>query len=171
MKYSKAQIIYHWLTVAVLIAMVLSGLAYTYDWIDKGSMGFHQIAGQAFIAILIMRLIARLTHPTKAGRTHHTSFEDLMARTVHGGLYICMIAYVVTGYVAASGLRDPMLLAPVNQGFARSDTGELFLEAHFALKWILLALFTIHIVAVLKHRFWDKDATNSNMTLTFRKDK
>ncbi len=170
MKYSKAQIIYHWLTVAVLAAMVLSGLAYTYDWIDTGSIRLHQIVGQVFIVILLIRMTARLTHPVKTTATHHTPFEVLMARLVHGGLYLCMIAYVVTGYVAASGLRDPLLIAAVDQGFARSDTGELFLEAHFTLKWVLLALFALHLAAVLKHRFWDKDTTNSNMTLTFRKE-
>lgn len=170
MKYSKTQIINHWLTVAVLIVMVLSGLAYTYDWVDTGSMGLHQIAGQVFIAIVVVRIIARLTHPVKADHAAHTPVENLMARVVHTALYLCMIAYIVTGYIAASGLRDPMLIAAVDQGFARSDIGELFLEAHFALKWILLALFSIHLVAVLKHRFWDKDTTSSHMTLTFRKD-
>ncbi len=169
MKYSKAQIINHWLTVAILVVMVLSGLAYTYDWIDTGSLGVHQIAGQAFIAVLLIRMTYRLLHPVQFASTH-SRIEDAMARVVHLGLYLCMIAYVVTGYVAASGLRDPMLLAPVGQAFARSDAGELFLEAHFTLKWVLLALFAIHIAAVLKHRFWDKDTTNSHMTLIFRKE-
>jgi cytochrome b561 len=169
MKYSRAQIINHWLTVAVLIVMVSSGLAYTYDWVDTGSMGLHQIAGQAFIAILLVRMTFRFMHPVQSASTH-SPLEDVLAWTVHLGLYLCLIAYVVTGYIAASGLRDPMLLAPVGQAFARSDTGELFLETHFALKWILLALFAIHIAAVLKHRYWDKDTTSSHMPLTFRKE-
>ena len=170
MKYSKAQIINHWLTVAVLLAMVLSGLAYSYDWVDTGSIRLHQIVGQAFIALLVVRIVARVAYPITIDHTSHRPGEDLMARIVHSGLYLCMIAYVITGYIAASGLRDPTLIAPVNQSFARSDVGELFLDAHFTLKWILLALFTIHIAAVLKHRFWDKDDTVSNMTLTFKKD-
>ncbi len=170
MKYSKAQIIYHWLSFAVLSVMALSGLAFTYDWIDKGSIGLHQIAGQLFIVVLGARLIARLIRPLERGDTPHGRFEVMAAHIVHGGLYLCMIAYVVTGYIAASGLGDPMLVAPLNQAFARSDTGEWFLEAHFALKWVLLALFTIHIAAVLKHRFWDKDRPLTNMTLTLRKD-
>jgi len=169
MKYSKAQVLYHWLSVAIILVMVLSGLAYTYDWVDTGSMGVHQLAGQAFIALLVVRIAARLIRPVKKETARHSRLEDIAARIVHGGLYVCMTAYVVTGYIAASGLRDPMLVAAVDQGFARSDTGELFLEAHFALKWVLLALFSLHIVAVLKHRFWDKDTTNSNMTLNLRK--
>lgn len=169
MKYSKAQVLYHWITVAVLFAMVMSGLAYSYDWIDGGSLGLHQLAGQALIVILVFRLIARLTRPVKKEAHGRSGIEDAIARIVHSGLYLCMIAYVVTGYVAASGLRDPMLVLAVDQGFARSDTGELFLEAHFALKWVLLALFGLHIAAVLKHRFWDKDTTGSNMTLNIRK--
>lgn len=170
MKYSKAQIRYHWISFAILVVMVLSGLAYSYDWIDTGSMGLHQVGGQIFIAILAARIVARLVRPVVADEENHSRFEALTARLVHGGLYLCMIAYVVTGYVAASGLRDPLLVAPVNQGFARSDMGELFLEAHFAIKWVLLALVTLHVAAVLKHRFWDKDSTISHMALNFRKE-
>lgn len=170
MKYSKAQISYHWLSFAVLIAMAVSGLAYTYDWLGSGSMGFHQIAGQIFIIVLIARIIARLMRPVVIDANHPASWEDLSAKLVHGGLYLCMIAYVVTGYIAASGLNDPLLAAPVSQAFARSDTGELMLEAHFMLKWVLLGLVTLHIAAALKHRFWNKDNTFSHMTLTFRKD-
>ncbi len=170
MKYSNAQISYHWMTFAILVVMVLSGLAYTYDWIETGSMGLHQIAGQIFVVVLAARIIARLTRPVVADAKQHSAVEELIARVVHGGLYFCMIAYAVTGYVAASGLRDPLLVAPVGQVFARSDTGELFLEAHFALKWVLLALVALHIAAVLKHRLWDKDTTTSHMTLSFRKE-
>ncbi|KQB95934.1 hypothetical protein AL073_14840 [Loktanella sp. 1ANDIMAR09] len=170
MTYTKAQIIFHWLTAAVLIVMVLTGLAYTYDWLDADTMQLHQIAGQILIVVVVARLIARFWHPaTPAAKPHHP-LEAVMAKIVHAGLYICLIAYLITGYIAASGLRDPLLIAAVDQGFARSDTGEWFLEAHFTLKWILLALFAIHIIAVLKHRFWDKDLPLSNMTLTPRKD-
>lgn len=170
MKYSTAQISYHWISFAILVVMALSGLAYTYDWVDAGSMGLHQIAGQIFLVVLAARIIARLMRPVVADGHLHSPMEERIARVVHGGLYLCMIAYAVTGYVAASGLRDPMLVAPVNQGFARSETGELFLEAHFALKWVLLALVTLHVAALLKHRLWDKDTTASHMTLNFKKD-
>ncbi|PJI85408.1 cytochrome b561 [Yoonia maricola] len=170
MRYSRAQIVYHWLTVAVLAFMVLSGLAYNYDWIDTGSIRFHQLLGQIFIVLLAARLITRLIYPVTPDHADHTAFEVIAARIVHGGLYLCMIAYVFTGYIAASGLRDPMLLAPVNQAFARSDAGEWLLEAHFTLKWILLALFTLHFAGALKHLLWQQNKPISNMTPTFRKE-
>ncbi len=170
MTYSNLQITYHWLTAAAIAAMAASGLAYTYDWVEGDSIAFHQIVGQILIVLLVARIIARLTSPPRHATVQHARWEQIIALVVHIGLYLCMVAYVVTGYVSASGLRDPLLIAPVNQAFARSDTGELILEAHFAIKWVLLGLVSLHIAGVIKHRFWDKDTTLSNMTPTFRKE-
>lgn len=169
MKYSKAQILYHWLTVVLLAVMALSGIAYTYDWLDKEVIDLHQVLGQLFIALLVARLAARLMNRAPAVTPAHSGFEMVMSRIVHVGFYICLIAYVATGYVAASGLGEPALIAPISQTFARSDLGEQILEAHFMLKWVVLGLLTLHIAAVLKHQFWDRDGTFSNMTLATRK--
>ena len=169
MKYSKTQITYHWLTVALLVIMALSGFAYSYDWIGNGIIRLHQVAGQLLILVLCARLASRLFGHRPVDDIARAFWERQAARVVHASLYVCLIAYVVTGYVAASGLRDPLLIAPLNQALARSDGGELFLEAHFALKWVLLVLVSVHIAATLKHRFWDKDDTFSQMTFTSKK--
>ena len=107
MKYSKAQIFYHWVSVMLLIIMTLSGLAYTYDWLGKGVINLHQIVGQLFIALLAIRLFARLKRRATSTPPAQSGIQAAMARIVHVGFYGCLIAYVATGYVSASGLGDP----------------------------------------------------------------
>ncbi|MEO0916599.1 MAG: cytochrome b/b6 domain-containing protein, partial [Pseudomonadota bacterium] len=86
-------------------------------------------------------------------------------------LYAALIALVLTGYVAASALGDTRLLFPIDRTFARSDIGETLLDAHFSLKWVLLALLTLHLGAALKHAVFDRDGTFSGMAFPSRKER
>ena len=73
---------------------------------------------------------------------------------------------MVTGYITASGLRNSELLFPINVAFARSDLGDLFMEAHFALKWVLLVVLGLHVLGTIKHSFIDRDNTFRNIWIT-----
>ncbi|MCG3268236.1 cytochrome b [Yoonia sp. I 8.24] len=169
MKYSRAQIVYHWLTALLILAMVLTGLAFRFDWTGAWVIRAHQVIGQSLILVLGLRIASRVMH-----RAHHPSahklWERITSHATHAALYLCMIALVVTGYVSASGLNTPYLLWPVDQTFARSDMGETLLDWHYSLKWMLLALVTLHILGALKHLLWDKDDTFTHMTPISRKD-
>ncbi len=168
--YSTQQIAYHWITFVLILLMIGTGLAYSFDLADSGAIWVHQIAGQALIAVLILRIVMRFAQGTPPEDPNHPAWERRLARVVHVGLYIVMIAFVVTGYISASAETDNALLAPVGLAFARSDLGELILEVHFALKWVLLVLFGLHFVGALKHLFIDRDDTFSRMTFTSSKD-
>jgi len=170
MTYTRTQILLHWIAAALIFMMLGTGLAYRYDLAGGGAMVTHQIAGQMLILILAARLFAKWRNRGATRTSQHAMWERLMAKGVHTALYLCLIALVVTGYVSASALRDPMLLFPVDLAFARSDTGEAFLETHFMMKWILLGLLAAHFAGSLKHHFIDKDDTLSNMTFANRKD-
>ena len=128
--------------------------------------------GQVLIAVLMLRLVWKTQQRrSEADPTiHHPAWERGLARITHIGLYGTMIAFVITGYVAASGETDNALLAPVSLGFARSDTGETLLEYHYMLKWVLLGFVGLHIAGALKHAVVDRDDTLKLMTLNRQKD-
>ncbi|MEM8554862.1 MAG: cytochrome b/b6 domain-containing protein [Pseudomonadota bacterium] len=163
MTYSPAQIKLHWASAGLVLVLAGTGLAYSFDLADRGALRFHQVLGQFLVILLIARIGYRLTRPAPAPHPDHSRAERALAYTVHIGLYLCLIAFSVTGYVSASALGNNAMLFPVDRGFARSDFGELLLEIHFALKWVLLALFTLHILGALKHAFWDRDRTLARM--------
>lgn len=164
-KFSNLQITFHWLTAILVLALVGSGLAFTYEIAGAGreTIIAHQIVGQMLIALLVFRIAARLARKTPEIKTAHAAWERALAGSVHLALYGALIGFVVTGYVSASAMRTNALVAPVDIGFARSDLGEAFLELHFALKWALLGLLGLHIAGALKHQIIDRDSTLSNM--------
>lgn len=156
--YTNAQIWLHWATVILIAAMAYTGLDYYYEWTDESVIYWHQIVGQALIVVLLLRITMRLRYGGRIAPTH-AAWERVLASAVHFGLYLAMIVFVVTGYVAASALTNNALLFPVNIGFARGDIGEELLETHYAMKWVLLALFALHLAGAFKHAFIDKDDT------------
>ena len=100
----------------------------------------------------------------------HAAWEKALSSSIHFALYAALLVFVVTGYVSASALRDTSLLFPVDLAFARSDTGEMLLETHYAMKWVLLALLSLHIAGAIKHLVIDRDQTLSNMWFSTAKD-
>lgn len=167
-KYSNTQVAYHWLTAVLILFMVVTGLAFTYEIAGAGreTIMAHQVAGQMLVALLALRITTRLIRRTVPADDVHPAWQRLLAQGVHVGLYLVMLGFVVTGYVSASAMSTNALMAPVDIGFARSDTGEVFLLTHFALKWVLLGLLSLHIAGALKHLIIDRDSTFSRMTFS-----
>lgn len=168
MKYTKAQIGYHWATVLLVLIMAATGMAYRMELADDGAMLIHQLTGQILIVALALRIIGRIAQRPAPAPQNHSRVEIIAASAMHTALYLTLIAFVFTGYIGASAELDNALIVPANLGFARSDTGEWLLEIHYLLKWVLLVLVGGHIAAALKHHFWNRDSTLSNMSLKAR---
>lgn len=163
MLYSHVHIVFHWLTALLVVGLVGSGLAYSFELADKGALNAHQVMGQALIVVVAMRIFTRVVHRPAKADLGHAGWERALAGAVHLSLYGLLIAFIITGYVSASALSNNMLLVPGDLGFARSDTGETLLEVHYALKWALLALFGMHLAGAMKHTLIDRDSTLSSM--------
>ena len=153
----------HWTTAALMFALVTSGLLYSYEIVGSNALIFHQWGGQLLLVLVFIWIGVRLAFGVGPRFPDHVWWENILAAIVKITLYILLIAYVVTGYVSASGLRSTELFFPINVAFARSDLGDLFMEAHFALKWVLLAVLALHLLGTLKHSFIDRDNTFRNM--------
>ncbi len=166
MRYSYGMIVLHWVTAALVFALATSGLLYSYKIIGSNALIFHQWGGQLLLVLVLIWISVRLTFGVGARNPDHGWWEKILAALVKTSLYILLIAYIVTGYVTASGLRRTELLFPINVAFASSDLGDLFMEAHFALKWILLGVLALHILGTLKHIFIDRDNTFRNIWIT-----
>lgn len=159
-RFTPAQIAFHWLTAGLVLAMAVSGMMYFWEIADRAAMRAHQVMGQALIVVLALRLAVKARAALRERRpSDHAGWERALAALTHVALYAALIVAVVTGYVSASAFSSSMLIWPVDQGFARSDTGEQFLETHFAMKWVFLGLVSLHVAGALKHHFVDRDDT------------
>ncbi|MEL7345777.1 MAG: cytochrome b/b6 domain-containing protein [Pseudomonadota bacterium] len=168
MPYTTGQKILHWLTAFLVLGMTASGLAYSLEWADKSILQSHQISGQILIVVIALRIVARIAHRPSECESH-APWERRLASVIHLALYGLILVFIVSGYVSASALSNSALLFPVDLGFARSDTGEVFLEVHYAAKWALLALLALHFGGSLKHAFVDRDNSFSRMWFSSRK--
>ena len=166
MRYSFGIILLHWTTAILMFALATSGLLYSYKIVGSNALIFHQWGGQLLSVLVFIWIGVRLAFGVGPRNPDHVWWEKIIAAIVKITLYILLIAYVVTGYVSASGLRSTELLFPINVAFARSDLGDLFMEAHFALKWVLLVVLALHLLGTLKHSFIDRDNTFRNIWIT-----
>ena len=166
MRYSFGIILLHWSTAVLMFALATSGLLYSYKIVGSNALIFHQWGGQLLSVLVFIWIGVRLAFGVGPRNPDHVWWEKIIAAIVKITLYILLIAYVVTGYVSASGLRSTELLFPINVAFARSDLGDLFMEAHFALKWVLLVVLALHLLGTLKHSFIDRDNTFKNIWIT-----
>ena len=166
MRYSFGIILLHWTTAVLMFALATSGLLYSNKIVGSNALIFHQWGGQLLSVLVFIWIGVRLAFGVGPRNPDHVWWEKIIAAIVKITLYILLIAYVVTGYVSASGLRSTELLFPINVAFARSDLGDLFMEAHFALKWVLLVVLALHLLGTLKHSFIDRDNTFRNIWIT-----
>ena len=163
MRYSYGIILLHWTTATLMLALVASGLLYSYKIVGPNALIFHQWGGQILFVLVFIWIGVRLAFGVGPRNPNHMWWEKILAALVKITLYALLIAYVVTGYVTASGIRRTELLFPINVTFARSDIGDFFMEAHFTLKWVLLTLLVLHVLGTLKHSFIDRDNTFKNI--------
>ena len=166
MKYSYGIIVLHWTTAALMAALIASGLLYSFKIVGSNALIFHQWGGQLLLVLVFIWIGLRLGLGVGPRNPDHAWWEKTLATLTKITLYVLLVAYVVTGYVTASALRSTELLFPINVAFARSDVGDLFMEAHFALKWVLLAVLALHVLGTLKHSFIDRDKTLRNIWIT-----
>ncbi len=166
MRYSFGMIVLHWTTAALMLALATSGLLYSHKIVGSNALIFHQWGGQLLSVLVFIWIGVRLALGVGPPNSDHVWWEKILAALVKITLYALLVAYVVTGYVSASGLRNSELLFPINFAFARSDLGDLFMEAHYALKWVLLVVLSVHVLGTIKHSFIDRDNTLRNIWIT-----
>ncbi len=168
--YGKITIILHWLMVFMVVALLTVG--FIMADMDKGAtrdsiIGLHKASGFVFLLLALFRWYWTLTgqNPkpiegmTKAeiGISHATKWTLLLLLLVMPITGVLMSMYFGYGISLYGLVEIPSFLAK------NEDMGEVFEEVHEALAFILIALFSLHALAALKHHFISKDNTLNRM--------
>jgi len=149
--------VFHWLIALLLLAQ------YPIGWlmpdIHRGMrpgapMTFHISVGITILALIVLRLFWRLTHPVAPERTL-PAWQRVTSEGLHWLLYALVLATTVTGWLFASqrgwsialffAVPLPMLAA---EG---SPVARTLGSLHQATEWALLIVIGIHVVAALVH--------------------
>ena len=161
--------LFHWLIVALLL--VQYPLGWLMPDIRRGmqpgdAMTVHISLGMVILALIVLRLIWRLTHPV-APDAALSRWQRLSSEGVHWLLYALVLVTTLTGWFFASQrgwsislfyvLPLPMLSgegAPVARFIGR---------LHETSEWALLAVIGLHVAAALAHLLIYRDRIMQRM--------
>ena len=173
-RYSLVSILLHWTIAALILAQI--PLGFRMSDLPFGEAKFelfqlHKSVGITILALSLVRLSWRLTHPAPPLPEHMARWEKLFARATHVGFYFVMIATPLGGWVlvSASEFNVPTMIwgaipLPHLPGFESMDADgkravyERVAAGHAALAWTTLGLLALHVAGALKHHLLDRDA-------------
>jgi cytochrome b561 len=167
--YGSTAKVLHWLVVALLLAQYLIG------WLMPDikrnmspgvGMTWHISIGTTILALIVMRLIWRLTHPV-APESSLLAYQRITSESVHWLLYLLVLATTLSGWLFASARgwtiswfflgRMPMLTAG-NQALVHMIDGW-----HQDFEWALLILIGVHVASAFLHLLYYRDGVMRRM--------
>jgi cytochrome b561 len=177
-RYSAVAIVLHWIIAALIITNLALGWRME---LLKGLAKFdifqlHKSVGLTILVVSVLRLGWRLANRPPPEPVSLEPWERVGARVVHWGFYVVMIVMPLTGWivVSTSTLNIPTLLYhaipwPWFPGLHTLASGpkaavnHAFDVTHVVLAWSALVLLVLHLGAVVKHQFLDRDAVLGRM--------
>ena len=168
MKYPLSSRILHWLMAIIILFMLGLGI-YMTDFLSKESpsrmdiYNLHKSLGALVLALIVARIINRLALGAPAMPQTLLKSEKILAHLAHGALYLLMILVPLSGYLMSNLFGYPVKFFSIELPSlvtANPELGMTFAEIHEVSAFILLGIVAIHILAVVKHRFFDKPENN-----------
>lgn len=163
--YTGTAIALHWLVALLLLGQYAFGLAL--DDIPRGTparghyVNLHKSVGILIGLLILLRIGWRLTHrppPLPAGMA---PWQRRAAGFSHAALYACMLALPLSGYLASNfsrhGIKFFNTLRWAPWGPDDKALYAFFNGAHHIAALLLALLVGLHVLAVAKHSFVDRD--------------
>jgi cytochrome b561 len=169
-KYNVVSRILHWVVAALVFLQF--GIAWTMPEVERGTqpvglIAWHLSIGTAILAVMLLRLIWRLTHAVPPVPNDLSPSLQIVSRATHYIIYAILIALPFGGWANASARGWPVQLFGVIPLPALSPKGsEWGLAAgdiHMAAATMLLALIGLHLAGSAYHAFILKDGTVRRM--------
>jgi len=162
--------LFHWLILALLV--VQFAIAWTMpdigrDSVPTGLIGWHLSVGAAILAVMIVRLAWRLTHPAPPAPADLAPALATLSRVTHYLLYSVLIVLPILGWANASARGWAVKLfgvVPLPALMAKgSALGHSLGDVHATLATVLLAIVALHVAGALYHAVVLKDRTVQRM--------
>lgn len=160
-QFGSASRAFHWVIAILIFCLVPIGLFMAIlpeSSPDRaGFVGAHQSLGLTVLVLVIGRIGRLIMSPPPPSLSVLTVWERLASRAVHVGLYAMLLAFPISGYLIDQGQTIDLY------GWAISPSGwtgasNVALWAHaWALPALFYATLLLHIGAVLKRHFADRD--------------
>jgi cytochrome b561 len=172
-RYSKPAIWLHWIVAVLMIFMLVFGEDYIR--VPKGASlagwepSAHASFGMLILLLGLARLFWRLGNPPPPLPATTPRWQVLTSHATHWAFYALIIAIPVMGLLAIVPYGvdrlnvDQVTFFKLFPVAVLPNLGEWTMEGHELLSKVAEALVILHVVAALKHQFWDKDGLISRM--------
>ncbi|MDE2445975.1 MAG: cytochrome b [Alphaproteobacteria bacterium] len=162
-RYTQVAIWLHWITAILLIYMLFwgEGLIKSFGGAAPANPGLHASLGVTILALTVLRLVWRLMNPPPPDLPM-PAWQAKGSHALHLAFYAMLFLIPISG-MAAMG----RLIAGKHPEFANLTIFNLFNVPYFEMSWLssihglttnlTIGLLALHVVAALKHQFFDKD--------------
>ena len=150
----------HWLIAAVVLLQIPAGFLIVN--FDLGAIySLHKSMGVLILALVIIRLLWRLSHPAPPLPSDIPALQRVAAQGMHWVLYILLICQPLVGWIATSAYPAPVPVFGVFEMPPIWWEDRAMSDALFTLhRWLgvaITALLMGHIGAALYHHFIRRD--------------
>ena len=159
----------HWFVVALLTVQYPLGkfMPHIHRGMTPGdAMTFHMSFGITILALMVLRLFWRITHPV-APASSLPAWQQTISEAVHWLLYALVLATTMTGWIFASERGWSISLFSVVPLPMLPTEGSLLASAignwHGTMEWALLVVVGAHVGAAMAHTFIFRDQIMQRM--------
>jgi cytochrome b561 len=175
-RYSPVAQLLHWLVAILIVAQfVLARIAghLPFGIRKLAVLAQHKSVGMSILVLAIIRLGWRFTHRAPARPNDMSRSERGLAHLSRVGLYGLLFLMPLSGWIMSSaknysvswfGLFTwPNLVSPNEAAF------NFFRRVHQSLSILLMTVAALHLLAAMKHHFWNKDDVLLRMLPRFKR--
>ena len=155
-KYGLLAKLFHWVTFIILIAQVpfgfyLVGLEFSDERIDLENI--HILVGITVFYVTLFRLIWKFFNPSPSETKSYFKGQAFIGKTNHFLLYISIFTITISGILKKLYMGETLNFIFFKYGFKKDNfvLADTYYEVHIYANYLLIALVTLHILAVIVH--------------------
>jgi cytochrome b561 len=175
-RYTRTAIGLHWLVALLIFAAFPLGV-YMHDLpltpYKLRLFSYHKWIGVTVLMLAVLRVTWRLGHRPPPLPESMAAWEKLAANATHYALYALIFIVPVSGWLmsSAKGFQTVWFgVLPLPDLVGKDkELGDLLLEVHKYLNFLLAGLVLAHIGAALKHHFIERDEVLARMVPFLRR--
>ena len=168
-KYGLLAKLFHWITFIILILQIPFGfylvdLEFSDRRIDLENI--HILIGITVFYITLFRLIWKFFNPSAADGNSFFKGQIFIAKANHFLLYLSIFTITISGILKKLYMGERLNFLFFKYGFNQDNftLADTFYEVHIYANYLLIALVTLHIFAVIIHHIVFKDKILNKIT-------
>ena len=161
LRYTRTARALHWVMAVPVIALLLFGEQTMGNHSARWLPSLHASAGLVIVFMFAFRIFWRWKHPPPRS-IDITRWEKIASLAVHALLYAGMLLIPLSGWLAyTEHVRRSLGVRPASWfGLKIPLLPDFGINWHMIHNWggkLVLALIAVHVIAALKHQFYNRD--------------